>query len=195
MYPSGAGNAGNGSSGTLARNTNGSLTGLTWNGRAASLLTSNTVTRTQTGRVVDETVDGVDPYTTGTNYSYDPVGRLIGARLAGSVFQQFEYTPTGGCGANPAAGANTNRTVMRVNTVVTGTYCYDGADRLTSLTGTGANAPYAGTRRTVLAQRGNQSGQAFVPIITVSDGPKLRPTGSTLTRVAYWCSSLCRKRW
>ena len=164
-YPAGAGNAGNGSSGTLGRNTNGALTGLTWNGPAATLLTSNTVTRTQTGRVVDETVDGVDPYTTSTNYSYDAVGRLIGARLAGSVFQQFEYTPTGGCGANPAAGANTNRTAMRVNTVVTGTYCYDGADRLTSLTGTGANAPYAGGSNIGYDSYGNTvniAGQALV---------------------------------
>ena len=121
----------------MARNTNGSLTGLTWNGPAASLLTSNTVTRTQTGRVIDETIDGVDPYA-GTNYSYDAVGRLIGARLSGSVFQQYEYTPTGGCGANPAAGANGNRSTMKVNSAVVATYCYDNADRITSLTSTTA---------------------------------------------------------
>ncbi len=37
---------------------------------------------------MDETIDGVDSYTAGTNYSYDTAGRLIGARLTGGVYQK-----------------------------------------------------------------------------------------------------------
>lgn len=152
-YPSGVGNAGNGTNGAWTRDTNGTTTGLAWTGPAA--ITSNTVTRTQTGRVIDESVDGTDPFV-GANYTYDTAGRLIGARLTGAVYHQYDYTPTGGCGANTLAGANSNRTALRVNTVAVASYCYDSADRLTSVASTVVpHSAYAGAGAPVYDSYGN----------------------------------------
>jgi RHS repeat-associated protein len=144
-YPAGVGNAGNNTTGTFIRNTNGQLTKITWTGPGGTI-TSDEVTRSQSGRVIDQWTDGVDPYTTGNNYTYDTAGRLTGARVAGGNSYEYGYTATGGCGANTAAGANSNRTTAKVNTVTVATFCYDNADRLTSLTSsTSPYTAYTGT--------------------------------------------------
>jgi RHS repeat-associated protein len=63
----------------------------------------------------------------------------------------YAFAATGGCGVNPAAGRNGNRTsftdVKDAGTPTTVAYCYDNADRLTATTITGAPAganPVAG---------------------------------------------------
>ena len=138
-YPAGIGNAGNNTTGTYLRNTNGQLTKITWTGPAGTI-TSDEVTRSQSGRIIDQKIDGVDPYTTGNNYTYDTAGRLTAARAPGGTYYQYGYATSGGCGANTAAGANSNRTTATVNGTTVATFCYDNADRLTSLTST--TAPY-----------------------------------------------------
>ncbi len=140
-YPSGAGNGGNATTGTYTRNTTGAVTSIVWTGPGGTI-TSDTVTRSQTGRVVDQSIDGVDPYTAGANYTYDTAGRLTGARAQNGTFYQYGYAATGGCGANNAAGANSNRTSASVNGASVATFCYDQADRLTSVTS--STAPYNG---------------------------------------------------
>jgi hypothetical protein len=138
-YPAGVGNAGNNTTGTYLRNTNGQLTKITWTGPGGTI-TSDEVTRSQSGRIIDQKIDGVDPYTTGNNYTYDTAGRLTAARAPGGTYYQYGYATSGGCGANTAAGANSNRTTATVNGATVATFCYDNADRLTSLTST--TAPY-----------------------------------------------------
>ncbi|HRE00520.1 MAG TPA: carbohydrate binding domain-containing protein, partial [Ilumatobacteraceae bacterium] len=81
--------------------------------------------------MVDESVDGTDPYAAGPNYRHDSVGRLASARVSSNVYE-YGYDNTPNCGANPTAGANTNRTDTRVNGGVATTYCYDHTDRVTS---------------------------------------------------------------
>jgi len=49
----------------------------------------------------------------------------------------YAYAASGGCGTNPAAGQNGNRTSATYQGVSIGSYCYDMADRLTSSTQTG----------------------------------------------------------
>ena len=147
VYPSGAGNGGNGTySDPLARNTNGQLTSLAWRAPGGGLITSSGVTRSRTGRIVDETIDGADPYAGGTNYTYDTAGRLTQAQLPGGIVDVYGYGAPTGCAGGTATnpGANTNRTSWTRNTVTQSSYCYDNADRLVSVAGLAAG-PYAGT--------------------------------------------------
>ncbi|TPW12523.1 MAG: YD repeat protein, partial [Acidimicrobiaceae bacterium] len=139
-YPAGAGNAGNATSGTFTRNSAGALTAVVWAG-PGGMITSDAVTRSQTGRIIDQSVDGTDPYGAGNNYVYDSAGRLASARTPGGGFYEYAYTPTGGCGANTAAGANSNRTTAKLNGATVASYCYDNADRLTSTTQAGYSTP------------------------------------------------------
>ena len=131
-YPGGTGNAGNGTSlSTIGRDTAGRTTGLTWTLNGSTV--TDTVTRSQTGRVIDQTIDGVDPNPTGPNYGYDPAGRLLDAWTPGH-HHTYSYTPSGGCGYLTTAGANTNRTASTDNGATPVTSCYDAADRLTTTT-------------------------------------------------------------
>ncbi|WP_290472735.1 PA14 domain-containing protein [Leifsonia sp. 71-9] len=144
-YPSGTGNAGNGSTGTWTRNSAGATTSIRWNDQTGTG-TVDTVDRSQAGRVVKDTVTQ-GPKTIGTSvYSYDTVGRLASAQVAGHTLG-YEFAESGGCGANTAAGKNGNRTkftdTTTAGTAVT-TYCYDNADRLTSTT-VGATPPATAT--------------------------------------------------
>ncbi len=52
-YPSGAGSGGNGTTGTFSRNSNGAVTQVVWTGPGGTTITSDQVTRSQTGRVID----------------------------------------------------------------------------------------------------------------------------------------------
>ncbi len=145
-YPAGAGNAGNGSySDPLVRNSNGQLTSMAWRAPGGALISSSGVTRSQTGRIIDETIDGVDPHAGGTNYTYDTAGRLTQARLPGGVLDVYGYGAPSGCAGGTATnpGANTNRTSWTRGGVTQSTYCYDNADRLVSVAGQAAG-PYTG---------------------------------------------------
>jgi RHS repeat-associated protein len=129
-YPSGSGNSGNGTTGgPFLYDSYGNVTDLPWANTTGSL-TRDQVAYSQSGRVVDETIDGTDAYPAGNNFTYDTAGRLTNGRVADHSLT-YNFAPTNGCGADPAAGENTNRTSMTNNGATT-TYCYDNADRLTS---------------------------------------------------------------
>ncbi|MDQ1446657.1 MAG: hypothetical protein QOI20_3121, partial [Acidimicrobiaceae bacterium] len=123
------GAGGNGTSGTLGRDAAGHLNSLAWS-LGSSGLTADAVTYSQSGRIVDETIDGVDPYGGGANFGYDAGGRLVSARVPGHTLA-YGFAASGGCGPLGAAGANTDRTSATDNGVGS-SYCYDQADRLTS---------------------------------------------------------------
>ncbi|MCA1683542.1 MAG: hypothetical protein LC708_00180, partial [Actinobacteria bacterium] len=135
---------GNGSALTqVSRDPAGPLTGLTFDqkppllGGPAALLTSDVVTRSQSGRVVTETVDGAPAPT--SSFGYDPVGRLTTANVPGHALT-YAFAASGGCGAQGDAGKNTNRTSV-VDNGATTSYCYDGADRLTSASDAAVGTP------------------------------------------------------
>ncbi|MEY2569013.1 MAG: hypothetical protein QOE35_3542 [Actinomycetota bacterium] len=137
-YPSGSGKAGNGTGLTVTRDAVGRTSALTWK-KGSNLIASDAVTYSQGGKVVDQSVDGVDANPSGANFTYDGAGRLTRG-YSGADYYDYEYAPTGGCGALTTAGKNTNRTAARKNGVVTASYCYDSADRLFSTTDTRYNA-------------------------------------------------------
>jgi hypothetical protein len=77
-YPSGAGNIGNGTNGAFSRDNFGRTMGISWRRTSDSaLITSDSVTRSRTGRVLTNTVDGASTPT--WSYSYDGPGRLTQA--------------------------------------------------------------------------------------------------------------------
>ncbi len=132
-YPTGTGNGGNGTKlAAVTYDTYGRQVGLNWQTAAANNITSDTVTRSLAGDIRDETIDGVDPHT-GDNFAYDSAGRLATAYASGHTYT-YNFAATGGCGANPAAGKNTNRTNFTDTAGGNYTYCYDNADRVTSTT-------------------------------------------------------------
>jgi RHS repeat-associated protein len=141
-YPSGTGNAGNGTTGTIGYDTYGRLASLTWTGPAAALITKDEVGRSLSGDIVDQRTDGNDHHT-GTDYIYDAAGRLTEAWTpvpAGGTIRhicyEFGTTTPPGCGAATVAavtaGRNTNRTRQIIESGATTTYTYDNADRLTN---------------------------------------------------------------
>ncbi len=146
-YPSGLGNAGNATSlSGVARHGTGMISGLTWTGPGGSLAT-DVVTRSQSGRVVDETIDGTDANTTATvanplaqNFLYDAPGRLVEAWSTPSQHVAYSFGVVSGC-ANPNAGLSTNRSATTLNGGAPTTSCYDNADRLTSSTDTAVGTP------------------------------------------------------
>gem|GEM_PF-1400120 len=111
----------------------GALTGLTWTAAGGASLASDVVTRSQSGRVTDETIDGVDAKPTGPdpNFVYDGAGRLKTAVVLAGHTLTYNFANSGNCGYGTSAGRGSNRTSVTDNAVST-TYCYDGADRLTS---------------------------------------------------------------
>ena len=92
-------------------------------------------------------MNGVDPNTGGSNYTYDGAGRLTawserdvaGAQNVSGTYS-FAYAGgtlpascTGISGVNVLAGLNSNRasqTVTQGGSTTTTTFCYDFADRL-----------------------------------------------------------------
>ena len=131
-YPSGTSNAGNNTVGAVQRNSNGQPIALTWDQPGGGSITSDTVVRSRSGRVIDRSIDGIDSDPAGNNYSYDSVGRLSRAHVYGDVYN-YGFAGSGGCGASPAAGKNANRTSLNVNGATAATFCYDNADRLTQV--------------------------------------------------------------
>ncbi|WP_158864170.1 PA14 domain-containing protein [Leifsonia sp. AG29] len=147
-YPNGTGNAGNGTSGTFSYGPTGSQTATAWTFASGQSPLTDTVARSQAGRIVKDTItDGSTNYV--STYGYDSVGRLTTAIVPYNQLT-YAYAGTGGCGQNTAAGADGNRTSMTDVTTAPGAttpnptltvgYCYDNADRLTSDTITGAPA-------------------------------------------------------
>ena len=136
-YPTGAGNTGNGTKGTITYDTLGRIASLAWATTTNAAITSDAVTRSLTGKVLTDTIDGAAA--PGWSYTYDTVGRLVRATGSGQDYQYGYSAAT--CGTSPDAGKNTNRTQLSNNGTVIATYCYDPADRLTSSTATG----YTGT--------------------------------------------------
>ncbi|MBW4033461.1 MAG: hypothetical protein HIU88_12500 [Acidobacteria bacterium] len=132
-YPSGSGNAGNGTGVTVARDAANRVVGQTW-----SFAGSNTFAETrvlsQTGRVLQDSTSDNGGTSQSSTYSYDGAGRLTQAVIPGHTLSYGFGTTT--CGANVSAGADGNRTsytdTPTTGTATSTTYCYDNADRLTS---------------------------------------------------------------
>ncbi len=99
-----------------------------------SVIASNEVTLSQSGRIVDEKFDGVDANAAGGNYVYDGVGRLVKAYAAAGTMLEYEFSAAHTCGT-ATAGRNSNRTRVLLNGVVRDTFCYDDRDRLTTRNG------------------------------------------------------------
>jgi RHS repeat-associated protein len=130
-YPTGAGNGGNGTSGTLGYGSGGQLASESWTQSGTSgLLTSDADTYSQSGRVISETIDGASVPNT---YTYDAAGRLTGAQLSSETLA-YSFAASGGCGTLATAGANSDRTGLTVNGETPYTYCYNPADQLVSTT-------------------------------------------------------------
>lgn len=144
-YPSGTGNAGNGTAGAFTYSAStGDLDASLWTQADTTLLTSDQITeRWLSGRIRDRAIDGTDPNGGTDNYTYDDAWRLTGAVTpdgAGTRSFAYSFAATGGCGDLTTAGANSNRTAKTVTphggSPATVDYCYDNADRLTATTDT-----------------------------------------------------------
>ena len=103
---------------------------------------TDSVVRSQSGRIMQNVLtDGLAVET--STYSFDAAGRLVQANIPRHVLS-YSFADTTTCAATDAAGAgrNGNRTgfsdVKDGGTPTTVAYCYDGADRLTSTSVTGA---------------------------------------------------------
>ncbi len=105
---------------------------------------SSGVTRSQSGVITDESINGVDLSPGNSSYVYDKAGRLTTARVAGHTFGYGFGTSNTGCtgkvGNNVNAGKNFNRTHYTVDGV-TNWYCYDNADKLIGSNDTKLDAP------------------------------------------------------
>jgi large repetitive protein len=103
-------------------------------GTAAQAAVSDTVIRSQSGRILANALtDGA--IVESSTYSYDAAGRLITAVIPRHTLT-YGFAQTSTCGVNTAAGRNGNRTsftdVKDGGVGRTTGYCYDWADRLTS---------------------------------------------------------------
>jgi RHS repeat-associated protein len=143
--PTGTGNVGNWSTFAVTRDPyTGAVSGIEWT-HPSDVDFEENVVRSQSGRILSDVVVH-DGSTYSSTYAYDSAGRLDTAVLAraGVWSRSFDYdfAPTGGCGAQTRAGMNGNRTgfstALNGGTAWSTTYCYDNADRLTSSTDTGA---------------------------------------------------------
>jgi YD repeat-containing protein len=156
----------NSTSGAITRDTFGRVTALGWT-LASSRVLTNTVTRSQTGRVLtDATTDtGATSSNTSWAYTYDPTGRLTNAALTATTTRTSQYSFTaatsGSCpgGSAATAGRNSNRASLSVSVgggaAQTTQYCYDQADRLLASLGTGATTYTYNTRGNTTASTPN----------------------------------------
>jgi len=102
-----------------------------------STIWAETVSRSQSGRILEDVFTDPDGVADPTTYTYDPLGRLTVAELSDQTLTYGFGEVTGCSGANnePSAGLNGNRT-SQTRTVdgvsTTDIYCYDTGDRLTS---------------------------------------------------------------
>lgn len=129
-YPGGTTGAGNGTSLSIGTDAAGRTNSITWS-KGNTVIASESVRLSQVGRVVDQSIDGVDAHP-GDNFEYDEMGRLRRARVPGRDVAYF-FDASAGCGSLATAGRNSNRTSMTVNGETPISYCYDDADRLTAV--------------------------------------------------------------
>ncbi|MCA1684034.1 MAG: hypothetical protein LC708_02760, partial [Actinobacteria bacterium] len=118
----------------IARDPAGRTTAVTWLNAGGQALATDAVTRSQSGRVMTNTIDGATPGT----FAYDAAGRLVSANVAGRSLA-YDFGDATGCPVNNA-GRNTNRRSVTDNGAAT-TYCYDAADRLVSSSDTAVGTP------------------------------------------------------
>lgn len=136
-----------GSIGSLTKTPAGTLTGATWTVRTR--IFTEALTRSQSGRIAAsqwaDSTDATSP--TQWSYTYDQAGRLTQAILAAAgsrpqVTFGYDFSATGGCGADTNAGANGSRTNSSIQigtgSAAASSHCYDDASRLTSITGNNA---------------------------------------------------------
>lgn len=124
----------------IARDNGGRTVGMSWSFPGDGTTVTDTVARSQSGRVVQNThTRGAVSYQ--STYGYDTAGRLVTANIPSHALT-YSFASTGSCGQSTTAGASGNRTrVVDVYTApsaasvtTTTNYCYDKADRLTSTT-------------------------------------------------------------
>jgi len=158
-YPSGAGN---GATLALAQDVRGRLAQMMWTGPGSTALTSDTVTRSAAGRIVDQAFDGAiggtgDANTAGANYTYDGAARLSDAYVPGHLFNYNYAAPTAADCPTGSLNAHKNKNRTSVTDTplpsgvgVTSKSCYDGADRLISagVPGVGSQVSYDTRGRT-----------------------------------------------
>ena len=161
LYPSGTGSAGNGSAlSSIARDPRGTTTGITWTIPGQTSI-SNTVVRSQSGRIVQDTITRGSTMNV-SMYSYDAAGRLVSAAIPRHQLS-YGFAISGGCGQSTLAGLNGNRTsstdVKDGGAPITTSFCYGRSDRLTSTTVTnalsGANPVAAGMSGAALVYDGH----------------------------------------
>jgi RHS repeat-associated protein len=121
---------------SIGRDPAGRTTALNFSQAGGASLVTDAVGRSQSGRVVSETVDG----TAASTFTYDAPGRLAAATVPGHSLT-YTFTAAGNCGLAPAAGKNTNRTAVIDNGGAPTTYCYNQADQLTSSSDTSVGTP------------------------------------------------------
>jgi RHS repeat-associated protein len=122
----------------VSQDLTGATSSITWQFPGSSI--TDAVVRSKAGRIVQNTLtDSLTGADTST-YAFDAAGRLISAAIPGHTLA-YAFAPSGGCGANVAAGKDGNRTGFTDAHVTSGGtvtsqmgYCYDGADRLVSTT-------------------------------------------------------------
>lgn len=124
----------------ITRDEAGRQTGLAWKFTGQTTTATDTVVRSQSGRIVrNQTVDPITAAPYVSDYSFDPAGRLTAANIPGHALA-YQFGSTGGCGTNPQAGANGNRTGFTDTPTGAGglkyttDYCYGKEDRLESAT-------------------------------------------------------------
>lgn len=122
--------------GTYSYDQTGALASLSWGFPNSQNTVTDSVIRSQTGRILmDTTADGST--SSQSTYTYDSNGRLTTAAIPHHALA-YSYSSSGGCGADTAAGADGNRTGYSDSkdgaTATTTAYCYDNADRLTATT-------------------------------------------------------------
>ncbi|QKS18973.1 hypothetical protein HUN58_02795 [Curtobacterium sp. Csp1] len=150
-YPSGDGNAGNGTSATVTKDGAGQLTGLAWSFPNNQPQLTDQVVRSQSGDVLQDTTTLGGTSNTST-YSYDTAGRLVAAAIPRhQMTYGFGQAACAQAGAVAAAGKNGNRTSSSdqlldasgnpVGAAAQVASCYDAADRLL---GTTVTNPVAG---------------------------------------------------
>jgi RHS repeat-associated protein len=126
------------------------------------------VVRSQSGRIMQNVLTDGSTVETST-YSFDAAGRLVEASIPRHVLS-YSFADTTTCAATDVVGAgrNGNRTgfsdTKDGGTPTTVAYCYDGADRLTSTTVTGAPvgaSPVAGGNLSTTANPGGSPSLAY----------------------------------
>ena len=136
-------NGGNGTKlSAVGRHPSGMTTGLTWETTAGGPIAADAVQRSQSGKVIDQTIDGTDADAASRNFFYDAAGRLTQARVPGQVLDYGFGANGAPCAfASASAGRSTNRSSVALNGATPTTYCYDRADKLVSSTDTAVGTP------------------------------------------------------